>query len=215
VVAARALRRCHEGKRPVRAHTEGDERWSLRRPHVAWARWGGTRTDTRIAYVSRRALRVVAGDGTSDRVLDASGGGTAAAWRPGGEHALAYVDGSLRIAVVRADARRVLWRSQPVPPPVVAALAWSADGRRLLAVWPNAIRVFDERGRLVRQMGMRPGTIALGAEFAPTGHVFALHVRTDATKPSGGRHRSESGSTGQRRPVDAAASAFRRGRRLR
>ena len=35
---------------------EGDVRWSLARPNVRFPRWGGTETDTRIAYlVGRRA----------------------------------------------------------------------------------------------------------------------------------------------------------------
>jgi len=42
----------------------GDVRWTLARPNVRFPRWGGGRTDTRIAYLSGSALRVVAGDAT-------------------------------------------------------------------------------------------------------------------------------------------------------
>ena len=84
----------------------GDVRWSLARPSVRFARWGGSRTDTRIAYLARRRLRVVAGDGTGDR--PACGAPTAAAvapaWRPGPEHLLAYADARGRISVVDTDA---------------------------------------------------------------------------------------------------------------
>jgi dipeptidyl aminopeptidase/acylaminoacyl peptidase len=156
---------------------EGDERWSLRRPDVSAARWGGTQADTRIAYTSGRELRVVAGDRRGDRTLDPRAGGAPAAWKPGGAHVLAYRAGG-RIAVVAADTRRILWRSQPLGGPAVDVLEWSADGRRLLAVSPRTIRVFDDGGRLVRQMPMRVGTFALGAEFAPSGHVFALRARS-------------------------------------
>jgi hypothetical protein len=156
---------------------EGDERWSLRRPAVSGARWGGTRTDTRIAYTSGPELRIVAGDRKGDRTVDARAGGAPAAWKPGGAHVLAYLAGGDRIAVVAADTRRVLWRSQLLNPPAVEVLEWSADGKRLLAVSPRTIRVFDARGRLVREMPMRAGTFALGAEFAPSGHVFALRAR--------------------------------------
>jgi hypothetical protein len=156
---------------------KGEERWSLPRPDVTHATWGGTRTDTRVAYASRGELRVVAGDGQGDRRLDQTGGNGVAAWKPGGEHVLAYLDGSDRVAAVATDTRRVLWRTRPLEPRVVT-LAWSADGRRVLAVSPQTISVFDERGRLVRALPMRAGSRALGAEFAPLGHVFALRVHS-------------------------------------
>jgi hypothetical protein len=127
--------------------------------------------------MSGRALRVVAGDRKGDHSVDPRAGGAPSAWKPGGAHVLAYVAGS-NIAVVAVDARRVLWRSPPLSGPAVEVLEWSADGRRLLAVSPRTIRVFDDRGRLVREMPMRAGTLALGAAFAPNGHVFALRARS-------------------------------------
>ncbi len=39
---------------------DGDVRWKLARPDVSLVRWGGTPTDTRIAYLSGATLRVVA-----------------------------------------------------------------------------------------------------------------------------------------------------------
>ena len=49
---------------------DGEVRWTLARPDVRLPRWGGTRTDTRIAYFSGGELRVVGGDGKGDRLLD-------------------------------------------------------------------------------------------------------------------------------------------------
>ena len=49
---------------------DGDVRWSLARPDVRFPRWGGTKTDTRIAYLSDGTLRIVGGDGKGDRLLD-------------------------------------------------------------------------------------------------------------------------------------------------
>jgi dipeptidyl aminopeptidase/acylaminoacyl peptidase len=164
---------------------EGNERWSLRRRDVSGARWGGTQADTRIAYTSGRELRVVAGDRKDDRTVDPRAGGAPVAWKPGGAHVLAYRARD-RIAVVAADTRRVLWRSQPLEVPAVEVLEWSADGKRLLAVSPRTIRVFDGQGRLVREMPMRAGTFALGAEFAPNGHVFALRAHS-VGGPAAGR----------------------------
>ena len=45
-------------------------RWSLPRRGAFWPRWEGTRVDTRIAYMTPGGLRIVAGDGTGDHLLD-------------------------------------------------------------------------------------------------------------------------------------------------
>ena len=54
----------------VALEPDGDVRWTLARPDVRFPRWGGTRTDTRIAYLSGSELRVVGGDGKGDRLVD-------------------------------------------------------------------------------------------------------------------------------------------------
>jgi hypothetical protein len=92
---------------------EGDMRWSLARPDVRFPRWGGTRTDTRIAYLSNGQLRVVGGDGRGDRLIDARADDRAPLWRPGAGHVLVYArrDGSIR--VVDADTGAPLERKVP------------------------------------------------------------------------------------------------------
>ncbi len=129
-------------------------RWSLARPDVRFPRWGGTATDTRIAYLSRGELRVVGGDGKGDRALDARAARRAPVWRPGPAHVLVYArrDGTVRVvnvdtgAVLERDAgrnalrqddgaaiREVLGESAAVDAPVR-----SPDGRWLAAGWPEA-----------------------------------------------------------------------------
>ena len=68
---------------------QGHVRWSLARRSARLPSWGGTRTDTRIAYLSGGKLRVVAGDGTGDQAIGAAAP-IAPAWRPGPERVLAY-----------------------------------------------------------------------------------------------------------------------------
>jgi hypothetical protein len=68
---------------------DGEVRWTLARPGVRSPRWAGTETDTRIAYVDDTGLRVVAGDGTHDRLLVVGFRGPIA-WRPGAGFVLAY-----------------------------------------------------------------------------------------------------------------------------
>lgn len=132
---------------------EGDVRWSLGRPNVRLPRWGGTRTDTRIAYLSEGGLRVVGGDGKGDRLLDAAAGDSAPSWRPGPGHVLVYArrDGTVR--VVDADSGEVLARKKSrgalgeadraavrrlLGDGDFAAPVRSPDGRWLAVGWPAA-----------------------------------------------------------------------------
>ena len=48
---------------------KGNVRWTLARPAPRRPAWTGTRTDTRIAYLSSGQLRIVAGDGTGDHAI--------------------------------------------------------------------------------------------------------------------------------------------------
>ena len=132
---------------------EGDMRWSLARPNVRFPRWGGTRTDTRIAYLSGGALRVVGGEGEGDRVLDARAAASAPSWRPGSRHVLVYTrrDGTVR--VVDTDTGQVLAREEPHEASQAhdeaavrrllgdgdfAEPVRSSDGRWLAVGWPSA-----------------------------------------------------------------------------
>ena len=88
---------------------DGDVRWTLARPGIAAVDWGGTPTDTRIAYLSGGTLRVVAGDGTGDRAL---GPADRFRWLPAPGHRLEVLSGG-RTTVVDADTGAVV----PAEPP--------------------------------------------------------------------------------------------------
>jgi hypothetical protein len=125
----------------------GEVRWTLARPGVRFPRWGGTKTDTRIAYVSQGTLRVVGGDGKGDRLLDRLAGERAPVWQRGPGHRLAYSrrDGTVR--VVDADRGSVIDRDAPhslvEPGPTL-----SPDGRWRVAGWADADQlVFTRLGR--------------------------------------------------------------------
>ena len=125
----------------------GNVRWTLARPDVRLPRWGGTRTDTRIAYLSRGRLRVVGGDGKGDRLIDRLAAEQAPVWLPGPGHRLAYLrrDGSVRIvdadagSLLDRDARRSLVESEPTVSP---------NGRWRVVGWADADQlVFTRLGR--------------------------------------------------------------------
>jgi hypothetical protein len=120
---------------------DGDVRGKLSRPRVRLPRWGGSRTDTRIAYLSGSTLRVVAGDGTADHRLARRAVAVAPAWRPGAAHVLAYVRGDGFLRVVDADRGTVLSKQ---PAAGAARLEWVAD--RLLVLSPTELRLYDDSG---------------------------------------------------------------------
>jgi hypothetical protein len=91
---------------------DGDVRWTLARPGVRSPRWAGTETNTRIAYLDSTGLRVVAGDGTNDRLLVAGYRGPFA-WRPGNGFVLAYSERPGRVTLYDVAAERVVGRSRP------------------------------------------------------------------------------------------------------
>ncbi len=135
------------GSTPLQLATlepNGDKRWSLARPGVRFPRWGGSRTDTRIAYLSGSELRVVGGDGRGDRVLARGVDPVAPSWRPATFHFLAFVARG-RVVVADAVSGRRFW-SRRVPP--VSKVEWSRDGELLLVQGPTSLRVYDQHGRL-------------------------------------------------------------------
>jgi hypothetical protein len=148
----------------------GRVRWTVaRRGRVAAPRWAGSRIDTRIGYLAGRTLRVVAGDGSGDRMLDASVEAVAPAWRPGRRFVVAYVDRGGDAVARDADSGRVLWRARGDGP--ARLLLWRPAGRRLLAVTPDGLTMLGADGLPLRRAAM-PGVTA--AALAPRGDQLAV-----------------------------------------
>ena len=144
--------------------SDGTVRWSLGRPNVSLPSWGGTRTDTRIAYFSGGSLRVVAGDGTGDRLLARSALHVAPVWQPE-RHVVAFVNGADGVVVVQnVDSGAVVARHRVGG--VVRALAWSDDGARLAAVTSHEVRVFGRKALTLPLRGVRSVAVAPDGELA-------------------------------------------------
>jgi Tol biopolymer transport system component len=123
----------------------------------------------RIAYLAGPALRVVNGDGTSDRLIspDVVGSGLAAfAWRPA-THELAYMDNPRELVLMDIDSKSVLWRRTTTG---VEQLLWSSDGQRLLAAGGSPT-VLDAAGRTVAVLSEQS---VLPAAFAPNSRALAV-----------------------------------------
>jgi WD40 repeat protein len=149
---------------------DGNVRWSLARPDPSSPAWEGTRTDTRIAYESASGLRVVAGDGTGDTLLDRFG--SLPAWDPGRLHVLAYYSGGA--IVLRTSAGKLLWR-RPVGV-LPTGLEWSSDGRALAVFSARRIVLLDARGRVQRTVSPLGAKLLTGS-FRPRTHDLAVVVR--------------------------------------
>lgn len=150
---------------------DGDLHWKLARPEVRLPRWGGSRIDTRIAYLSGGAVRVVAGDGKDDRVLVARGAAEVApAWRPGPGHVLAVAteDG---VSAIDTTSGKTLWRAKDVR---AQSLTWSADASRLLALTSQGYTLLTGGGRVLEQPQLRVAQAA----YSPRGDSLALLRRT-------------------------------------
>jgi outer membrane protein assembly factor BamB len=156
------------GRELVALTPRGDVRWRRAATGlVDLPRWAPS--GFRIAYHSGGGLRVVAGDGTADRLVSASVDHIGTAWRPGTAHVLAYADRGA-IVVADVDSGRRLWRRQAAAPPHL--LLWSPDGTRLLVLAERTILVFRRDGTLLARDA--PNWAPQTAAFAPRGHAFAV-----------------------------------------
>jgi len=116
--------------------------WSIAKPGITGARWGGTATDTRIAYLSGGALHVIGGDGRGDRIVVAHAAAVAPAWKPGDAHLLVYATPDAHVRIIDADSGHVSggWEGSP------KQLAFSPEGKSVLARSAGALDVYNAIG---------------------------------------------------------------------
>jgi hypothetical protein len=157
--------------RLVALEPDGDVRWTVSRAEQAREPDWQPPQGFRIAYLSGRSLRLVAGDGTGDRLLAKRVSPVQPAWRPGLSAILAFVDGRGALRVENTESGRVL-ASVPRNP---TELAWSPEGRRLAAVWGSSLTVFGRDA--ATELGAtvdRPGSTIRSVEFSPSGESLAF-----------------------------------------
>jgi hypothetical protein len=157
----------------VALDVEKGVRWTLARRRVAFPRWEGTKTDTRIAYLTPAGLRVVAGDGTTDRLLAPGVAVVPPAWQPMRLHTVAYATRAGAVVLRNVDTEHVRWRTTlPIAP---KGLVWSSDGRLLAAGSEHRIVVMSEAGKVVRSITTLAGSFGAAA-FQPRTHELAVSI---------------------------------------
>jgi hypothetical protein len=170
-----AVTRAHQ-LAAIDPNLKGAIRWSLMRSGaVHAARWSPE--GFRIAYLNGRELRVVAGDGTGDGLLRQPVGTTPPAWRPTGDHELAFATVDGRIELVQADSAKTIWRTFPGEPPT--QLVWSEDGERLLVLGERYLRALDANGHKLWAIGLPVGPS--GVAFVRKSHQFVMIRFSPAT----------------------------------
>ena len=178
---------------------KGNVRWSVeRRGTIRAPRWSAD--GYRVAYLSGPSLRVIAGDGTGDRLLAARVASVPPEWQPGQTHLLTYVtaNGAVRILDTDRGATIARWR----PPNRPLRLAWSSDGKQLLSIGRDTVDVRNAGLERVESLRLRNATITAAA-WAPNGGRYALvgydaaHDRSSVVIQGDGRARTVFQGTGR------------------
>ncbi len=166
------------GRRLVALEPDGDPRWALARPGpVADARWAPS-PGFRVAYREGGTLRVVAGDGSPDRLLARGVAAVAPAWLPReGRTVLAYARADGVVRVVEVDSGEELMRTPRTPG--IREIFWTPDGF-LAVLTTRELRVHGRRGRLLRSARAAQGHELLGAVAFPGGRVVYAEFDPEA-----------------------------------
>lgn len=145
------------GHRVVAMDPAGTHKWSVVRPgrvsHPAWS----TGLGFFVAYLEGDVLRSVGGNGAGDRLLRRGAAPVTPAWRPHVDHVLVYARERGGLEAVDVARGATLWHAQGQAALThTRQLAWSHDGRRLVARSPRGLTVLDAGGRVLRTLAV-PG----------------------------------------------------------
>jgi hypothetical protein len=164
------------GRQLTAVDPRGEVRWTLTSSApVADPRWGPD--GYRIAYRSGTSLRVVAGDGSGDRLVARHAAPIPVAWRPGTSHELAYATPAGRVRVIDADTGSVA-TLEPV-----GGVRWLGWGDRPLAATRRAVLAPGTARRWhspapITALALHGGRLAVALRRGHLARVVLLDART-------------------------------------
>jgi hypothetical protein len=164
------------GRRLTAVDATGIVKWTLARQHrVRHPSWS-TGLGYAVAYLEGRTLRVVAGTGdpSTDRALRRGAAAVTPEWMPRSDQVLTYATARGAIETLDVASGRALWRAPSGVSGRPVALAWSRNGRRLVALSSQSVTVLDASGYVLRTIALP----AAGRELAlqPSGRRAAVVV---------------------------------------
>jgi hypothetical protein len=150
---------------------KGNRHWSL---HHATAihdpRWDQD-DGFRVVYRTGGSLWTVFGNGLYDRRIGPAAP-VAPAFRPHARHQIAYARPDGSIVVLALDTGREIVHTAPRLHPI--SLAWSPDGKHLLALSPQWLWVLSMDGRFQRRVHAPRGMTNVSASWSPHSDSYAL-----------------------------------------
>jgi hypothetical protein len=162
-----------EGRTLTALEPDGDPRWSISgAAPISAPRWSPS--GFRVAYLAGRSLRVIAGDGSGDRLLARRVAPVTPAWRSGAGHVLAYARTPNDLRVVDVDRDRLLREYRT--PHGIEAIDWSQSGTLLLTS-ERSVTLLDRRLSAVDTWRAPPVDRLVAAAPAPDRRAFAVIVQ--------------------------------------
>jgi hypothetical protein len=179
-----------DGRRLIAVTPTGAVKWTLVERHrlkrPAWS----TDQGFAVAYIEGSSLRVVAGNGDPATNRRVRGGAAAVtpAWLPHSDRVLTYATTRGAIETVDVTTRTTLWRTAAIAARP-RSLAWSRNGRRLVALTSHSVVILDAGGRVLRtvplpgagrELALHPSGTKAAVRVTGRGEMRVLELRLDA-----------------------------------
>ncbi len=150
----------------------GTVHWSILRPGTVSRPSWSPGLGYRVAYLEGGAVRVVAGNGTSDHTEGRNAAAVTPAWRPGSRNVLSWATRDGRVVTRDVGGGATPWSL--AADGAVRDLEWTHDGSRLVVLLSGEVRVLGPAGALLATIPLPPGTSGRALSVHPGGRAAAV-----------------------------------------